>query len=247
MKKIFISGSIELKILPKTIIEYLNKLIEKEYQILIGDAYGVDSLVQEFLKKKKLPNVIVYSIYSTPRVLKSTEFTTKKIEIESSLQSKPEKEKQTIKDIKMTEDSDISLIIWNGKSNGSYNNILRAIDKNKEVQIFLDNAFFKKEEITKENIANIFNDRHEYSLTQYLNDILKNSNQNNIKTTKEMKRILKEKGILTSDNSYDNKYEKDITTTYNRSRLVIKYKKNLLDKCFNEFLKEKREQISLFK
>jgi len=246
MKTIFISGSISFKKIPLIIESAFNKLLKKQYQILVGDANGIDSLVQDFFKKKKWPNVIVYSIYSQPRVLKSKEFTFKKIEINISLQSKPEREKQIIKDQEMTKDSDISFVIWDGKSNGSYNNILRAIEYNKEIQVFLDNSFLSKEEITKENITNIFNERHEYSLTQYLNDILKKNHQNKIKTTKKMKEILQKKGILISNNSYDNKYEKYITVKNIRGHPVINYKKSLLDDVFKEFLEEKKEQISLF-
>lgn len=243
MKKIFISGSIELRQLHETVIASLNKLIEKRYQILIGDANGIDELVQNYLSKKNYHNVVVYSIFSMPRCISTQKFNTKTIAHDTSLKS--EREKQIFKDIEMTKDCDICFVIWDGKSNGSYNNILRAIEYKKDIQVFLDNNFLSKEDITKNNITNIFNDRHEYSLTKYLDVVLKKHNQNIIKNTKQMKEILKEKGILSGENTYNAKYENMITIKINRGREVMKFKKELLDSCFLIDTSKKIEQTSL--
>jgi hypothetical protein len=50
--KIFISGSISIKKLDDNVIIRLNNIIKKGYQIIIGDAFGVDYLIQKFLLKK---------------------------------------------------------------------------------------------------------------------------------------------------------------------------------------------------
>ena len=43
-KKVFISGSISIKRLPKEALKSIGKIISKKFEILVGDAKGVDSL-----------------------------------------------------------------------------------------------------------------------------------------------------------------------------------------------------------
>ena len=49
---------------------------------------------------------------------------------------KNEREKQTYKDEAMSTDSDFSFVIWDGKSKGSFANILRAINSNKFAKVY---------------------------------------------------------------------------------------------------------------
>ena len=58
--KVFISGSISIKTLRENDIPYIEQLIESNRTILIGDAYGIDKAVQEYLYKNEYKNVIVY-------------------------------------------------------------------------------------------------------------------------------------------------------------------------------------------
>ena len=37
----------------------------------------------------------------------------------------------------MTNDSEYSLVIWDGKSKGSYSNILRSLEQNKPVKVYM--------------------------------------------------------------------------------------------------------------
>jgi len=153
MKKVFISGSIEIKKLDNLVIESLNKIIKNNLIVLVGDANGVDSLIQEFFVKKGYFNVITYSIYQTPRNLFSPYFKVKNIK--TSLKGRKAQEK---KDEAMTIDSDYSFVIWNGKSKGSFNNILRALELNKKVKIYYEKEkrFLNKNEINIDNIKRIY-------------------------------------------------------------------------------------------
>ena len=67
MKKVFVSGSMSIKKLDNLAIQSLNKIISKNIQVLVGDANGVDKLVQEYLSNKRYYNVIIYTIFDTPR------------------------------------------------------------------------------------------------------------------------------------------------------------------------------------
>ena len=153
MKKVFISGSIEIKRLDDLVIESLNKIIENNLIVLVGDANGVDRLIQEFFAKNSYFNVIVYTIFQTPRNLISPYFRIKNIK--TNLKGRKAQEK---KDEAMTVDSDYSFVIWNGKSKGSFNNILRALEMNKKIKVFYEKEkrFLTKNEISITNIKTLY-------------------------------------------------------------------------------------------
>ena len=134
MKKVFISGSISIKKLNSEIIESLENIISKNYKVLIGDAPGIDTLIQDFFSKSNYTNVEVYSIFSSPRYKANKNFLSKYINVSSEI--KNERERQTYKDEAMSDDSDFSFVIWDGKSKGSFANILRAIDTNKFAKVY---------------------------------------------------------------------------------------------------------------
>ena len=47
MHKVFISGSMKIKNLDNNVLKRLNNIIDSNYQIIVGDANGVDSSIQE--------------------------------------------------------------------------------------------------------------------------------------------------------------------------------------------------------
>lgn len=49
---IFIGGSKTVKSLSSEIISALEKIIEKQYEVIIGDCFGADLLVQKHLHKR---------------------------------------------------------------------------------------------------------------------------------------------------------------------------------------------------
>ena len=154
MKKVFISGSMSIKKLDELVLESLEKIISNNLQVLVGDADGVDKLVQEYFFSKGYFNVIVYTIFDRPRNLLSNHFKIKKIKVDS-LQGRKAQEK---KDEAMTMDSDYSFVIWDGKSKGSFNNILRAIENNKKLKVYYEKEkrFLEKEELNIDNIKRIY-------------------------------------------------------------------------------------------
>ena len=138
-KKVFISGSISIKRLPKEALKSIDKIISKKFEILVGDAKGVDSLVQRYCASRGYYNVKVYSIYDAPRNKISDKFRFEKVEVSESVRRKRESERQRAKDQAMTRDCDYCLVIWNGKSKGSYANILRAKELKKGLKVVINN------------------------------------------------------------------------------------------------------------
>lgn len=134
-KKIFISGSISIKQLPNRVKETLDEIIHKEFEILVGDAWGVDRLVQDYCNKKKYYNVTIHHIDDNPRYLANPKF--KKEKSNYLDEDKTKVAKLMRKDIKMTKKCDYSFVIWDGKSDGSYKNIMRTLGEKKFVKVYL--------------------------------------------------------------------------------------------------------------
>jgi adenine-specific DNA-methyltransferase len=96
-----------------------------EYDILVGDAGGVDCLVQEYLKESKYKNLRVYyswlNTYSKPRNTNGY----KAIGVRGNYQDR---------DQYMCGLADYGLAIWDQKSKGTLNNIKR-IPKTKVILV----------------------------------------------------------------------------------------------------------------
>lgn len=195
MSKVFISGSISIKSLPSDVIESLNKIQENNIEVLVGDADGIDIKIQDFYNKTNYQNVCVYSIYAHPRNLSSTKFKSKTVLVDEEV--KKEREKQTFKDEAMTSESDYSFIIWDGKSKGSYNNILRAMQQNKKIKIYLasEKCFLQKDKINKNEIDFIYYENNGYSAKEIV-DFLQNEGKSYFKNSRELNKFLLDGKII---------------------------------------------------
>lgn len=154
MNKVFISGSIAIKRLPNDIEQSLQNIIHQGFEILVGDAKGIDTLVQNYCLQQNYHNVTVYSISEKPRY-KVDSFSSRCINVPSHL--KNGRERQQEKDKAMTQNSDYSFVIWDGKSQGSYENALRAIHQHKKIKVYLEseNRFLQPKTL-KNEIEHVF-------------------------------------------------------------------------------------------
>jgi len=190
MKQVFISGSISIKTLPKAVLKSIDNIQKQKFEILVGDAKGIDLMVQQKLMDEHYYNVLVCSIYDKPRNLLLTNFKTCQVECDESLKS--ERKRQTYKDSYMTRNSDYSFVIWDGKSKGSFANILRSIEQNQAVKVYLnsESRFLDKEEITEQKIEEIYKANNGYTSTEILK-LLNNENiASSIRSVKEFKNFL---------------------------------------------------------
>lgn len=194
MSKVFISGSISIKTLPSCVKESIKKVISQNMEILIGDAGGIDSIVQHFCKSQGYYNVTVYSIYPVPRYIIDG-FKSSFILLKT--ESKKERERQAEKDKAMTLDSDFSLIIWDGKSKGSYRNALRAIENHKKTKIYLDceDRFLCQEKNNELEIEYIFRKNNGYTAAEVV-DYLISEGEDFFKNAREFNKCLIENKII---------------------------------------------------
>ena len=194
---VFISGSIAIKTLPQEVKESLHKIIDNQMKILIGDANGIDSLVQDYCLSLNYFNVTVYTISSIPRYKASDKFALKTIIVSNEI--KGGREKQQEKDKAMTSESQYSFVIWDGKSKGSYDNVLRAFEQDKKIKLYAQNRFLEQNEINQKNIEILYRENSGYTAFEVVQQL-----KNIFNRTQDLNRYLLQNSIIKKD---DNIYQ----------------------------------------
>ena len=144
--RVFISGSKSISKLPEEVKSLLDTFIATDAEILVGDCYGVDAAVQMYLDSKGYSNVIVYCSGETPRnnfvtgakVRSCAEaakgLTGRAFQYVKDIQMAQDCD-QYVKDIQMAQDCDQALMVWDGKSKGTAENIRRIKEMGKPYRI----------------------------------------------------------------------------------------------------------------
>jgi hypothetical protein len=237
--KVFISGSISVKSLNKLLLESFNKILLNNLEVLVGDAPGIDTLVQDFFNRSNYTNLTVYSIQSFPRYKANDNFQTKYIEVSNEV--KKERERQTFKDEAMSSEANYSLVIWDGKSKGSYANIIRALKLKRAIKVYytIKNNFLDKKDITIQNIDFIYRENNGYSATEVI-EYLKEQGIEEFKRTQDLNKYLLEKNV--------NKKEEKIylpLVNYDNLFLIEKYKGKISGLKFkSEFIAWLKKELS---
>ena len=127
--KIFISGSKSISKLPELAKIFIDQFIENNDEILIGDCYGVDAVVQKHLESKCFSNITVYCSGVNPR----NNFTSsaKIHSCAEAAQGLTGRAFHYVKDVQMAKDCDQALMIWDGKSKGTAENLKRIKEMGK--------------------------------------------------------------------------------------------------------------------
>lgn len=130
--KVFIAGPRAIKELDDNVCKKLENICNKNYEVLIGDANGVDSTVQHFLSKKNYKNVTVFVSGKTIRNNYGN-WLVHNVYVDSNIKGFDFYAK---KDYEMARNADIGFMIWNGESKGTFNNIMNLLKMNKEVVLY---------------------------------------------------------------------------------------------------------------
>jgi hypothetical protein len=189
---VFISGSIAIKTLSQEVKNSIHKIVDNQMEILLGDANGIDSLVQDYCVSLNYFNVTVYSISSQARYRASDKFVLKTVTVLP--ETKGGRERQQQKDKAMTEDSQYSFVIWDGKSKGSYSNILRALEQDKKVKLYAENRFLEQSEINSTNIEAIYRKNSGYTAFEVVQQL-----KNIFHRTQDLNRYLVKNSIIKKD------------------------------------------------
>ncbi|HFT0296565.1 hypothetical protein ACQCPK_07730 [Proteus mirabilis] len=134
MTTVFIAGSIKITKLDKLVIERVRKIVDSGYQIVVGDANGVDSSIQKLLMELNSNNTTVFSSGTYPR----NNLGKWSVHVVNSKHSPGSRAFFTDKDIKMAEIADYGLMIWDSQSIGTLSNVIELLRQKKFSAIFVN-------------------------------------------------------------------------------------------------------------
>lgn len=133
MKSVFVGGSRRVSRLNAYIRQRLDRIVDGQLRVCVGDAYGADKAIQEYLKERQYPHVVVFCSASQCRN-NLGHWPIQSIE-------PPHSAKDfaffSAKDAAMAREADFGLMLWDGKSPGTIVNVARMVSVSKPVALFL--------------------------------------------------------------------------------------------------------------
>lgn len=134
MTTVFIAGSINIKHLDPKVKERINNIVASEFDVVVGDAGGADTSIQEYLLSLSLSKTTIYCSGANPRnnlgKWPARSVATKHAEGARAF--------FTAKDIVMAEAADYGLMIWDAKSTGTLSNVIELLSRKKKTLVFVN-------------------------------------------------------------------------------------------------------------
>jgi len=138
--KIFIAGARDIKRLDSAVIDKLGSIAENGFDVLVGDAFGVDSAVQKFYADRRYAGVTVFASNGKARNNLGN-WPVRSIAVADDIKGF---DFYVQKDLAMADEADLGLMIWNGESKGTLNNVINLLSNNKSAVVYftLKGQFF---------------------------------------------------------------------------------------------------------
>lgn len=134
MTTVFIAGSITIKHLPQKVQARMMNIVASNYAVLVGDADGVDTSIQRFLRENGANNATVYCTGDKPR----NNIGGWPVHSVISYHPKGSRAYFTAKDIAMADAADVGLMVWDAKSTGTLSNVVELLSRKKNSLVFHD-------------------------------------------------------------------------------------------------------------
>ena len=130
---VFVAGSRRISRLPIEVQRRIDAMITSGFQILVGDAAGADKAVQRYLADKTYRNVVVHCMehrcrhnigqwpsrqVAAPRGVRGFDY-------------------YSIKDRVMADAAEYGLMLWDGKSKGTINNVVNLSRRHRPVVVYV--------------------------------------------------------------------------------------------------------------
>lgn len=133
MTSVFLSGSRKISRLNDAIRSRLQNILDQEFQVFVGDANGADKAMQSFLSDRSYRNVSVFCAGGDCRNNVGS-WEVRNIRVDRALKGRAF---YTQKDKAMAAEADFGLVLWDGKSEGSINNVFELIRNEKKAVVYL--------------------------------------------------------------------------------------------------------------
>lgn len=130
---VFVAGSRQISRLPAEVKARLDTIIEKGFQILVGDANGADKAVQRYFADKAYPNVLVHCMENHCRNNVGN-WSTREVAAPRGARGF---DYYSAKDRAMADTAEYGLMLWDGKSKGTINNVVSLSRRSKLVVVYV--------------------------------------------------------------------------------------------------------------
>ena len=131
MTSVFLGGSRAVSHLNPVIREQLDNLIARQCKILIGDANGADKAMQKHFADKQYQHVVVFCMTRPRNNLGNWE-----TRVITSERKTKDSEYYATKDRVMGREARCGLMLWDGVSKGTLNNILELLNDHKTALVY---------------------------------------------------------------------------------------------------------------
>jgi hypothetical protein len=148
MTTVFIAGSMSISRLHEKVKQRISNVVASSLDVVVGDADGADTSIQECLHDSGARNVTVYCSGDRPRN-NVADWRVKNIYSEAAPGSRAF---FTAKDIEMAHASDVGLMIWDCKSTGTLSNIIELLSDDKKSVVFVNK---NKEFVTVSDVSSL--------------------------------------------------------------------------------------------
>lgn len=123
-----------IKNINKLVVNRIENIISENFHIIVGDADGVDSSIQQILAQKSYRNVTIYCTGNYPR----NNIGKWEIQTIHSDHAPNTRSYFTAKDIAMAVKCDYGLMVWDTKSTGTLSNVYELLSKKKTSVVFIN-------------------------------------------------------------------------------------------------------------
>lgn len=130
---VFVAGSRQISRLPAEVRKRIDTMVEKGFQILVGDANGADKAVQQYLAGRAYRNVLVHCMQNHCRNNVGN-WPTRQIPAPPNARGF---DYYSLKDLAMTEAAAYGLMLWDGRSKGTLHNVVSLSKRNKLVVVYV--------------------------------------------------------------------------------------------------------------
>jgi len=134
MTTVFIAGSISISRLHEKVADRIKKIVSSDFNVLVGDANGADTSIQECLQRYQARKVTVYCTGDSARN-NVAEWPVHRVDSKARAGTRAY---FTAKDLEMARNSDYGLMVWDCKSTGTLSNVIELLKENKKSVVFVN-------------------------------------------------------------------------------------------------------------
>lgn len=134
MTTVFIAGSISISRLHEKVADRINKIVSSDFNVVVGDADGADTSIQECLQRYQAGKVTVYCTGDLPRN-NVGEWPVHRVVSKAKAGTRAY---FTAKDLEMARHSDYGLMVWDCKSTGTLSNVIELLREKKKSVVFVN-------------------------------------------------------------------------------------------------------------